>query len=68
VSGAKWQFVKGKYPDGKVKIGVYGFDDDLVYDYNKWRKIMGINETDQSIIAKPTSTNGKLFTIYIGIG
>jgi len=40
----KWQFVNAKYPDGKIDIGVYRFGHDLVYDYNKWREDMNINE------------------------
>lgn len=54
--GVKWQFVNAKYPNGKIDIGVYRYGHDLVYDYSRWREEMGLNETDQSMIAKPTST------------
>lgn len=45
--GIKWQFVNAKYPDGKVDIGVYRFGQDVVYDYNRWREEMGIDESSQ---------------------
>ena len=44
LNGIKWQFVKAKYPDGKMDIGVYRFGHDLVYDYSKWKADMNINE------------------------
>ena len=57
--GVKWQFVKAKYPDGKVDIGVYRFGHDLVYDYKKWREEMNINE--ESMIAdNPTTMANKV--------
>lgn len=48
--GNKWQFVNAKYPDGKIDIGVYRFGQDIVYDYQKWREAMNINETEESMI------------------
>ena len=44
MNGEKWQFVNAKYPGGKTDIGVYRFGQDIVYDYNRWREEMGINE------------------------
>lgn len=46
MNGVKWQFVNAKYPDGKIDIGVYRFGHDVVYDYDKWRKEMNINENN----------------------
>lgn len=54
--GGKYQFETATYADGRKDIVVYSFSDDVYYDYSKWQKAMGINETDQSMIAKPTST------------
>lgn len=55
INDVKWQFVNAKYPDGKIDIGVYRYGHDLVYDYNKWKEAMNINETDQSMIGDSTS-------------
>lgn len=54
--GEKWQFVNGKYPDGKVDIAVYRYGHDLAYDYKRWREEMNINETDQSMIGDTQNT------------
>lgn len=37
IGDTKWEYVKAKYPNGKIGIGVYRFDHDLVYGY-KWFK------------------------------
>ena len=42
----KWQFVKAKYPNGKIDIGVYRFGHDLVYDYARWMEEYNINENN----------------------
>lgn len=42
----KYQYVWAKYPSGKTDIGVYAFGQDLVYDYNAFRKMHNINEMD----------------------
>lgn len=54
--GDKWQFVNGRYPNGKVDIAVYRYGTDLAYDYERWREEMNINETDQSMIGDTQST------------
>lgn len=46
----KYQYETATYKDGRKDIVVYSFNDDVYYDYEKWRKFMGINETDQSMI------------------
>tara|TARA_R110000868_G_scaffold203969_5_gene451947 strand:+ start:1075 stop:1869 length:795 start_codon:yes stop_codon:yes gene_type:complete len=45
MSGIKWQFVNGIYPDGKKDIAVYRFDHDLAYDY-KWFRDTFIDKTN----------------------
>ena len=42
--GNKYQYVWAKYPNGKKDIGVYAFSQDLVYDYNVFRKMHNIND------------------------
>lgn len=60
MQGEKWQFVNAKYPDGKIDIGVYRFGQDVVYDYEKWREAMNINETESSMIEdNPMSMSNK---------
>jgi hypothetical protein len=40
----KYQYVWAIYPSGKKDIGVYAFGQDLVYDYETFRKMHNINE------------------------
>lgn len=47
--GKKWEFVWAKYPDGRRDIGVYSFSEDLVYAYQPWRKMVGIDKDGQEI-------------------
>jgi len=42
--GKKFQYVNAKYPDGKIDVGVYAFAGDMVYAYNAFRTMMGIQE------------------------
>jgi len=49
LNNVKWQYVNAKYPDGRIDIGVYRYDLDLVYDYKKWQNEMINNATDQLI-------------------
>lgn len=46
----KYQFETAIYKDGRKDIVVYSFNNDVYYDYEKWKEIMNINETDQSMI------------------
>lgn len=47
--GKKWEFVWAKYPDGKRDIGVYSFSEDLVYAYQPWRKMVGIDKGGDTV-------------------
>ncbi len=49
LGGKKWQFVWAKYPDGRTDIGVYAFGEDLVYNYQSWRKMMNIDKDGENI-------------------
>lgn len=49
LGGKRWQFVNAKYPDGRQDIGVYAFGEDLVYHYELWRKMMGIDKENQGV-------------------
>lgn len=40
----KFEYVNGKYPDGKVDIAVYAFAGDLCYGYNAFREMMNLKE------------------------
>ena len=69
LGGNKWQFVNAKYPDGKIDIGVYRFGQDIVYDYEKWRDAMNINETESSMIDdNPTTMANKTGIGSMGTG
>lgn len=50
MNDGKYQYETATFKDGRKDIVVYSFNDDVYYDYEKWQKIMGINETDQSMI------------------
>ena len=47
--GKKWEFVWAKYPDGRRDIGVYSFSEDLVYAYQPWRKMVGVDKEGQEV-------------------
>lgn len=47
--GKKWEFVWAKYPDGRRDIGVYSFSEDLVYAYQPWRKMVGIDKGGDTV-------------------
>lgn len=72
MGGEKWQYVNGKYPDGKVDIAVYRYNTDLAYDYNKFRESFNIDEagvltdiTDQTNRANAAVT-GKSIDRVVG--
>lgn len=44
--GNTYQYVWAKYPDGKIDIGVYDIANDLVIDYEYFRKQHGIDENN----------------------
>lgn len=53
--GNKFEYVNGKYPDGKVDIAVYAFAGDVVYGYKAFRKMMRLdihspNEKSQTTV------------------
>lgn len=58
INGVKWEFVIGKYPNGKNDIAVYRFDHDLAYDHDWFmsevipkpnRMTRGINESNKKV-------------------
>ena len=42
--GKKFQYVWAKYPNGKVDIGVYAFQGDVVYGYQAFRNMYNLTE------------------------
>lgn len=45
IGDKKYKYVWAEYPDGKKDIGVYSFDEDLVYNFGWFRvNMMGMNE------------------------
>ena len=44
--GGEYEYMTVIFTDGSQDIGVYSYGDDVVYDYNKWRKNMGIDESN----------------------
>lgn len=40
----KFEYVNGKYPDGKIDIAVYVFAGDLCYGYKAFREMMNLKE------------------------
>jgi len=51
LEGKKFKYVWAKYPDGSKDIGVYSFDEDLVYNFKWFRKnMMNMNEDVDSVI------------------
>lgn len=47
IGDIKWQYVKAKYPNGKIDIGVYRFGHDLVYGY-KWFKDVVLSQANEN--------------------
>jgi hypothetical protein len=44
MGGTKYEFVRARYPDGRIDIGVYSTAGDLTYGYRHWRQMMGIEK------------------------
>ena len=63
-SERKFQYVNGKYPNGKVDIAVYAFAGDLCYGYKAFRKMMNLDEAfdPQSMGPRPEAANGQTVT------
>lgn len=49
VGGKKYQFVMAKYSNGKEDIGVYAYAGDVVYAYDVWRKMCGIDKIQEIV-------------------
>jgi hypothetical protein len=60
LKGYKYQYVNAKYPNGKIDIGVYAFAGDVVYSYNVFRQMHGIQEAfdPTSVGPNPESSEG----------
>ncbi len=41
---SKYQFVRARYPDGRMDIAVYSQRGDVTYGYRHWRQMMGIEK------------------------
>jgi len=46
INGGKYQYELAKYADGHMDNVVYSFNDDVYYDYRKWRDAMGLDENN----------------------
>jgi len=46
MGGKKYEYVWAKYPNGKRDIGVYSFAGDVVYDYEAFRKMYNLKESE----------------------
>ena len=46
MGGTKYEFVRARYPDGRIDIGVYSTAGDLTYGYRHWRRMMGIEKSN----------------------
>jgi len=44
--GSKYQFVRARYPDGRMDIAVYSQRGDVTYGYRHWRQMMGIEKSN----------------------
>jgi len=45
MGGTKYEFVRARYPDGRIDIGVYSTAGDVTYGYRHWRKMMNLDRT-----------------------
>ena len=48
MGGTKYEFVRARYPDGRIDIGVYSTAGDLTYGYRHWRQMMNLDRTMQN--------------------
>jgi hypothetical protein len=46
MGGSKYEFVRARYPDGRIDIGVYSQRGDVTYGYRHWRQMMGIEKSN----------------------
>ncbi len=46
MNGSKWEFETATFADGKKDIVVYSYQDDVYYDYEKWREAMNMKENN----------------------
>ena len=46
MGGSKYEFVRARYPDGRMDIGVYSQRGDVTYGYRHWRQMMGIEKSN----------------------
>ena len=48
MGGSKYEFVRARYPDGRMDIGVYSQRGDVTYGYRHWRQMMNLDRTMQN--------------------
>ena len=46
MGGSKYEFVRARYPDGRMDIAVYSQRGDVTYGYRHWRQMMGIEKSN----------------------
>ena len=55
MGGSKYEFVRARYPDGRMDIGVYSQRGDVTYGYRHWRQMMGIEKNNPVVPRKGES-------------
>jgi hypothetical protein len=53
MGGTKYEFVRARYPDGRIDIGVYSTAGDLTYGYRHWRQMMNLDRTNPTSRKNP---------------
>ena len=56
MGGSKYEFVRARYPDGRMDIGVYSQRGDVTYGYRHWRQMMGIEKNNPVVPRKGESS------------
>lgn len=57
MGGTKYEFVRARYPDGRIDIGVYSTAGDLTYGYRHWRQMMNLDRTNPTSRKNPRRGN-----------
>jgi hypothetical protein len=56
MGGTKYEFVRARYPDGRIDIGVYSTAGDVTYGYRHWRQMMNLD--------RPATNPKGVYTTY----